>query len=394
MKKIQLISNSYLIKYDDLVKRSSFANPISFDSFDINIIDFSSDIIWKSYFCMPDDVFKDVVNMRKMLSINDKSLLIVIFPQNIIVGKSDSEAKNYLEAIYDAINQLCGMKDYSIFFENSLVSIGDESSNASFAFSCNDCEKLLFTKNTSKTVAFKKDNIIITSVDIIDNNNPDLLFKFLKEVNLLDKDEQIPDWVRKYNFYNDNTLNLSIEESKEIIKKEKEKIRLAQEQLNDNLKFKKLLYANSDELVEQVFRILENIFDISLKNFIDEKKEDFNFKKDGFTFIGEIKGVTSNVKSEYISQLNVHVSKYNDKLQEESKSENIIALLIINYERNRECSLRNEIHVNQESLAKKLDILIIDSVSLLDLFEKVLNEEISREEAIKKIVSSKGIFKL
>ena len=49
-----------------------------------------------------------------------------------------------------------------------------------------------------------------------------------------------------------------------------------------------------------MFEIIEELFEISLKEFIDKKNEDFNFKKDGITYIGEIKGVTTNVKNEYI----------------------------------------------------------------------------------------------
>lgn len=106
-----------------------------------------------------------------------------------------------------------------------------------------------------------------------------------------------------------------------------------------------------------MFKILENIFELSLQDFIDDKHEDFLLKKGEHTFIGEIKGVTSNVKSEHISQLGVHVSQYNDKLQEENKKENIISLLIINRERNKEIDDRTEIHENQIELAKKWKFL-------------------------------------
>ena len=96
-----------------------------------------------------------------------------------------------------------------------------------------------------------------------------------------------------------------VENAKEQIKKEKEKIDKANTILERNLHYKSILYTNSDELVSVVFEIIEDLFDISLKEFKDEKKEDFNFKKDGITYIGEIKGVTSSVKNEHISQLKI-----------------------------------------------------------------------------------------
>ena len=62
------------------------------------------------------------------------------------------------------------------------------------------------------------------------------------------------------------------------------------------------MYTNGEQLVEVVFDILESFFSYSLSEFKDEKKEDFLIKLDSVTFIGEIKGITSNVKSEHVSQ--------------------------------------------------------------------------------------------
>ena len=51
--------------------------------------------------------------------------------------------------------------------------------------------------------------------------------------------------------------------------------------------------------------------------FIDEKKEDFLFDKEDICYIGKIKGVTSNIKSAHISQLDVHYYALQDQLEED-----------------------------------------------------------------------------
>lgn len=392
--KIQLISENYqnLYSYKDVIDLTDLSNPISFNNYDVNILDFSNEKMWNNYFNTGERITNDLKNIKTMIK-NTESLVIIVFPQNIKVGPVKSEAKNHLQDIHYKISQIINVQSsYTPFYENSNVNLLDEYCKATFAFESDDFETLLYTK-TNKAVAIKKNNIIITSVKIIDNNNPSILEKFLHAVNCYENVEEIPEWVYKYEFFNDRDLNNSINNSKEIIKTEKEKINNYQEQLNNNLDYKKSLYCNGDELVQQVFKILEIIFNISLADFKDLKNEDFLFRYNDMTFIGEIKGVTSNVKSEHISQLIVHVSQYNDKLQDEGKEEKIVPLLIMNYERNKEISERNEIHQNQINLAKKMDIIIIDTVTLLHLFSDVLEEKITKEDAIQKITDSKGILK-
>lgn len=164
--------------------------------------------------------------------------------------------------------------------------------------------------------------------------------------------------------------------------------------MQDNLRYKSILYNNSDALVEVVFEIIEYVFDISLSDFNDEKKEDFLFKKDSITYIGEIKGVTSNVKYENISQLEVHYSKYLDKLQENGITEQIKKVLIMNYERTKDIMLRDEINKMQIDLAVKNDTLIIDSKTLLTIYERILQGKITKNQVVDYIKNSSGIVDL
>ena len=160
------------------------------------------------------------------------------------------------------------------------------------------------------------------------------------------------------------------------------------------MRYKSILYNNSDALVEVVFEILEFIFDISLDEFNDEKKEDFLFKKDAITYIGEIKGVTSNIKYEHISQLEVHYSKYLDKLQESNTTEEIKKILIMNYERTKDINTRDEINQMQIDLAIKNETLIIDTKTLLTLYERLLQGKITKDKVINYIKANSGIINL
>lgn len=125
-----------------------------------------------------------------------------------------------------------------------------------------------------------------------------------------------------------------------------------------------------------------------------KKREDFLFKKEDTTYIGEIKGVTSNVKYENISQLEVHYSKYLDKLQEINTTENIKKILIMNYERKKDILLRDEINQMQIDLAKKNETLIIDTRSLLSVYENILQGKLERSKVIDYIKNNSGLIEL
>lgn len=165
------------------------------------------------------------------------------------------------------------------------------------------------------------------------------------------------------------------------IKREIERIELS---LEKNNSIKSILYTSGDELVEQVFNIFEEMLEIDLSEFEDKNKEDFEFTISGKTFIGEIKGVKSNIKNANVSQLDVHLQEYVDS-HENVDIETLFSILVMNYQNNRKPSERDQINSQQISLAQRNKSLIIDSVSLLKLLEKFRRNEISREQVIEKI---------
>ena len=109
-------------------------------------------------------------------------------------------------------------------------------------------------------------------------------------------------------------------------------------------------------------------------------------------FIGEIKGVTPNVKKANVSQLDVHVQEHLDDNDEESK--NIIALLIINHQRNKPISAREGVNDEVIKWAERNGSLIVETITLLKLFEQYLLGKKSRDESIDTLANTTGLLEL
>lgn len=157
-------------------------------------------------------------------------------------------------------------------------------------------------------------------------------------------------------------------------------------------RYKSVLYTSGDELVEVIFEILEKMLGCDLSEFTDKKKEDFKFMINDKVFIGEIKGVTPNVKKANVSQLDVHVQEHLDDNDEESK--NIIALLIINHQRNKPISAREGVNNEVIKLAERNGSLIVETITLLKLFEQYLLGKKSRDECIDTLANTTGLLEL
>ena len=152
------------------------------------------------------------------------------------------------------------------------------------------------------------------------------------------------------------------------------------------------MYETGDELAKVVMKILDDLLDNDSSKFVDEKKEDFLIKKDNITFVGEIKGISQAISNKNVSQLDVHVQNYFDKINEMNITENIKGLLIINHQRNKKISERNEVHQNQIDLAKRNNALIIETNVLLKLYEKYLKKKINTEDVIKLLSEKNGVL--
>lgn len=408
MKKIQLVTYEPNVfkDYDNNIDVTNFNKLEALDNYEINVIDLSSKEIWTNKSTNEDKpslnskMSNDFASIKKMISNRKKSKIVICLPQNLYYHWKyydefrNLQLKDMLPTFTKILSQLIPIEGFNIIYENSSTIIGKENIKASFYFDNDEFEKLTISKDSEKITSINSNNVIITSLNIIQNTNSNILNDYLHEIGLLNDSVEYPDWLYKYSFDDDDIQNNNIQQAKEQIKIQKDIIEQSNKKLQDNLRYKSILYNNSDALVEVVFEIIEYIFDISLSDFNDEKKEDFLFKKDNITYIGEIKGVTSNVKYENISQLEVHYSKYLDKLQEDGISEQIKKVLIMNYERTKDIMLRDEINKMQIELAIKNDTLIIDSKALLTIYELLLKRKITKNKVIDCIKSSSGVIDL
>ena len=143
-----------------------------------------------------------------------------------------------------------------------------------------------------------------------------------------------------------------------------------------------------------VFDILEKMLAYDLSGFQDEKREDFLIKLPECTFIGEIKGVTSNVKNEHISQIDLHHSSYIDALEEQDIHETVKQILIINPFRTKPLGERDPVHTAQIDLAIRNNCLIIETSTLLRIFEKFCRGEVTTQKCKNVFASNSGLLRL
>ncbi len=389
---------------------SSLNCPKTLDNYKINLIDLSSPELWKysfnNYIGSNSELLinsiSDFKSLKLLLEQSRLSKNIILFPQNNIYYwnySNYSRAYSRKAALKDLIQPMIKLLQLyllpnnfkglsNLLYENSITKCFNTEYKASFSF-LKAQSSLTKCSGSNEATTICDNNCIITSLDL--NNH---IHDFLKAIKLDRQEEDVPGWVKDYCFYND-------EEQKKIIDDNNEEIKLlekqnvdANEQLRINEHYKSILFSSGDCLVSVVFEILEKILSCDLSTFKDEKKEDFLIKKDDITFIGEIKGINSNVKNENVSQLEVHSQCYFDKLNEEGKTESVKALLIINPFRAKPISERDPVHETQIKLAERYGSLIITTEQILKIFEKFLFGDLKSEQIIERFKKEIGLFTL
>lgn len=385
------------------IKFAKLNDPQSLDEFKINMIDLRHKDIW---FNDNDEItsincINDLKSIRTMLNNSVKATNIIIYPQNCHLSYSfgmekywgNIELKDMLDTLQKCIlNELHPiLGEFKICYESTRTKIGSSQVKASFYFTDN-IDTLTSSVGSSKatTIDFRENsNLILTTLNL---NTCEDVMGFLKEIKLLEEKEEEPEWMKTFNMFDDDKQLSVIEENNKVIKKSHENIDNALDAINQNKEYKSILHTNGDELVRVVFKILEQILQCDLSKFKDEKKEDFAFEIENKHFVGEIKGVTSNVRSEHVSQLDVHYQSYLET--NNLNNDDVCALLIINHQRSKPLTNREPVHEIQINLAKRNGSLIIETFTLLKLFEKYKNKEIENSECIDILFNSNGLLEL
>lgn len=373
---------------------NNFSEPFSPDDFDINIIDLNS--IWnnsKSEEIFKMDIMNNIHSLKEMMLNSQKSKFILICPYDQEYNYTVWSLRTHFSRTKRLKDNICEFSriidlllpdenNVDLTYERTRTLINDEKTlMADFYFE--NFIEILTKSSTDKVTTIKiDDRFYITTLNFRFGYNDfaENIVSFLKKIELIKNENSVPEWVISEILFDDAEQMEKIKTQETIISNAKLKIEKSQEILNKNLYYKSILYSNGNELVKVVFEILEEILECDLSNFNDEKHEDFLIKKSSVTFVGEIKGVNASVKNANISQLDVHYNRYLDELQEENKSENVKALLIINPNRSRPIKEREKIHQNQLNLAIRNGSLIIQTYDLLKIFEAFKQNKINSEE--------------
>ena len=400
-----------LITYNARNKSNSFPSitvsdlscPRSLDEFGVNIIDLSDKDLWRNNNSSMSKInaINDFISLADMVSKRQNTIVVFVFPVNGVFlfnyskttkhfGSSE-KIKDILPNIEDIIKKVIPTCNYDLHFEPTRTTINGFEYPADFYFD-HESAALTTSELSNKPTTIKcSDYIYLTTLSIV--MSEDALKNFVGFISPSTSAEVAPSWINSISFFNDNELLSSISRNEEIINTAKHNINEATAQLNTNNRYKSILYTNGDELVSVVFSILEELLSYDLSEFVDVKKEDFQIKKPSYTIIGEIKGVTSNVKSEHVSQVDVHYHGYMDQIAEEGTEESVFQLLIINPFRNKALEEREPVHETQINLAKRNNCLIIETSVLLKMFEKFKLGLITTVEVERLLTGMTGLLK-
>ena len=415
---IQIISQSDIKSQLNILgdlEITSINKPRSLDEFDINIVNLNLPSLWYNKYdskSIIDDV-ADINNLGKMIKNRNKSQIIVCLPGNMDFcydlwpeGKYHKhvELKNMLSELVRIIGPLlAGSIDFDLAYEETHTVIGSKSVEASFYFEEENpdiIDVLTRSKGSEKptTVAIEDQSgvgkLYITTLDIMNLYKEGGLLDYLETLALIKRHETVPEWMFDIDMFDDVQQRVNIEECRREIERQNTLIAQANTQLQQNMRYKSILYSNGNELVEVIFEILEKLLDVDLSTFEDIKKEDFKVVLDDVTFIGEIKGISTNVKSTNITQLINERDDYIRELKKSGKKESVKGLLIINHQRNKAPQEREIIDDQQIDLAAVTKCLIIETPTLLNLFERFLNGKVTVEECRNRFRDDVGVFEL
>lgn len=401
MRKVQYISFVNKNMEIETVRFSDFSTPDSLDSFDINVIDFTDPKMWYSKSAVSGGVNcgTDITNIRTMISKSSWTRVLIMLPSNVSYiykwmngcYQITSQLKNELETVRRVAGELLlpvGVNLPFLVYENTRTLFDGEEIPASFCFDISDKPILTTSIGSKKYTTCKLNDRMIATTLLFDTVAK--VIKFANSLFFPCEQEMPPDWMESIVFGSDKEQQSLIRSCNEIIGQQQLKISIAEAKLKENNRYKSILYSTGDQLVQVVFDILQKILDCDLSGFIDKKREDFVIKKENVTFVGEIKGVNSNVKNENISQVDRHEAEYNDDLQEKGLEENTKQLLIINPLRMQPIGQRETINEKQIKLAIRNGCLIVKTEVLLRIFEAFQNGIIDTQTIEKCFVDNSG----
>ena len=334
----------------------------------------------------------------------ERTKIVYVLPQNAEFRYYDNFSghpqktimlKDHLETIRQKILNVVIAPELladSLFFEKTRTDVAGVEYEADLYFASYENNVTASKCSNKVTTVAIHSRMLVTSLDITST-----LEKLVNYVSFFfEKPAQSasPDWFDRISFYDDALQNDIIAEKEKAIFAAQQAIGDANKKLQANNRYKSILYTNGAELVGVVFDILEQLLVCDLSEFEDKNNEDFLIRLDNCTLIGEIKGVTSNVKNDHVGQIEHHYQRYMDELDENGSTEIVHQVLIINPFRTKEPSAREPVNEKQINLAKRNGCLIIETSVLLKVFEAYLEGRITSEKCIEIFSSKTGLLQI
>lgn len=406
--KTQLINYSELNPFKfNVDKVSRFENLISPSNYNINIFDLRDISIWRNnnenYSAI--NLARDFRIIKSLVQDSINSHHLFILPRDVAFNygyfqksyRKEIHLRHMITELNNIIYNIIPIK-IVLEYERTMYKVNDEIITADFKiidtvkkgihFDRIEYDEKIKSDKSNRTIGVKKENISVISIDV---NNQLQLNKIFEELLITEKiDIKNPEWFKNIKFLNDEVLFQSKRKHELEIEDISDQIKKITKEINLNDGYKSILYLDGDALVDKTINILEILFEQEFEEFKDIKKEDFLFKLNDKYFIFEIKGVSSNVKTTHLSQLDHHSMEFLD--ENEIAEDDINKILIINYQKNKNPIEREPIHINQINDAKhKYNILIVDTFSLLKILEGKKSNKINKEDIIK-IFSKNGLI--
>lgn len=391
-------------KSDGNIVFNDFKSYKSFDLYDINIVSLNDSSIWCCNSSQINGINSknDLCKIIKSIQTCKKAKVLVLFPQNYTFNYDYSsysklfKSRTEIKTIRDTIQKM--MISYiHPFFPNFEYEKGSYKSNdITFCFdfyfeNVSVQDAVIKADKSDKIVAVKYDNVIISTLLIDFNQDYDSELKELLLKLYGIGEEYYPIWANDIQFNNDAKLIESNAELENKISILEQKIHKNDLELEKNRYYKSILFQSGDKLQKVVIDIIESILNKHFE-FEDLSEEDYMFKEKDYTFIVETKGLNNEVRGENVSAAFSHMTIYEDKLDDQGITEKTKCLFIVASERKIEPSNRKKVNERQIKLAEKNNTLIIDTPSLINIYEDFLLKKITKDEIIDLFINQFGLI--
>lgn len=385
---------------------NSLNSPAEFDAFDINVICVDEEEFWKN----SGGDSRSKVNSNPdldsiaQLSSRTKSIVVLALPNdNIYFSYLDPRSYgNDFKTIpiKDILTNACAIAlraigspniNGSIVYGSGITTVGQQKMRSSFFLDGSWDEVITTTEQPSlKPTTVKDCGFIVTTLPILQS---EMAFSEFIEI-VFDKKPiaDAPEWFYELPPMLDDAMHLEeIKHQETIIENASKKVAESRSRLEENAKWKSILYTNGTQLENTVRELLGELFGWNPQSFKDCGTSDFIFEHQGIYYAGEIKGENSNVVNSHLSQLELN---YDLDVEAGLIPEGSMCrkLLIANTFRKKPPINRPQVDEKQIDLARdNYGCLIVTTPVLLALYGAFRASEVSLQCVID-LLSKTGIL--